>query len=290
MSPTRPLFFADSASAAIEAPLAATVGLGLLFAALMLAESLWPLARRPVEARGRLFANFGMGVLNFGLTALLPLSIPAVALLAESRSWGLLNLIGAPFWVAAPATVLAASLAQYAFHRAAHAWPPLWRLHRAHHCDTAVDLSTTLRNHPLELLAIVPWLSAVALVLGLSPAILALYQVASLAFSMWTHANIGLGPRTDRLLRLLFVTPPMHHVHHSAERRETDSNYGDVLSLWDRMFGTYADLDRARLDAMCKGLGPEEDARAGHLVHQLIAPFGSRRSVRTSTPRHETGL
>jgi len=172
MSPTRPLFFADSASAAIEAPLAATVGLGLLFAALMLAESLWPLARRPVEARGRLFANFGMGVLNFGLTALLPLSIPAVALLAESRSWGLLNLIGAPFWVAAPATVLAASLAQYAFHRAAHAWPPLWRLHRAHHCDTAVDLSTTLRNHPLELLAIVPWLSAVALVLGLSPAVL----------------------------------------------------------------------------------------------------------------------
>ncbi len=251
----------------------ATIVLVVLFVVLAGVEMVWPLVRRPVEARGRLLTNFAMGALNFGLGALLPLTIPAAALLAQERDWGLFNRIDVPFAVAAVATVGIASLAQYGFHRAAHAWPLLWRLHRVHHSDTAVDLSTTLRNHPFELLVVVPWLIATTLVFGLSAPALIAYQVTALGFGLWGHANLRLGPGLDRLLTLVLVTPPLHHVHHSADRRETDSNFGEVFSLWDRLFGTLVRLSPAEMDGMRRGLGDADDATAGSLLSQLAQPF-----------------
>lgn len=254
-----------------------TLGLAGLFIALTAVEMVWPLVRRPVEARGRLLTNFGMGALNFGLAALAPLSVPAVALVAERNGWGLLNLTPEPVWATVVATVLIVSLAQYLFHRAAHAWPLLWRLHRVHHADTAVDLSTTLRNHPLELLCVIPWLSAVALVFGLSAPVLTAFQIVALGFGLWGHANLRLTPATDRLLRLVVVTPPMHHLHHSVDQRETDSNFGDVFSLWDRLFRTHSRRTPEEMDTLRRGLGDADDAVAGHLGRQLIQPFSRTR-------------
>lgn len=250
-----------------------TIGLAVLFIALTAVEMVWPLVRRPVEARGRLLTNFGMGALNFGLAALAPLSVPAIALLADRNGWGLLNLTREPVWATVAATVLIASLAQYLFHRAAHAWPLLWRLHRIHHADTAVDLSTTLRNHPLELLFVIPWLSAVALVFGLSAPALTAFQIVALGFGLWSHANLRLTPRTDALLRLVVVTPPMHHLHHSVDQHETDSNFGDVFSVWDRLFRTHSRRTAKEMDALRRGLGDADDAVAGHFGRQLLQPF-----------------
>lgn len=261
---------------------AATVGLAALFVALTAVETLRPLVRRPVESRGRLLTNFGLGLLSFGLGALLPLSVPGAALLAGRNGWGLLNLANLPAWLEASVTVLAVSLAHYLFHRAAHAWPLLWRVHRVHHADTAVDLSTTLRNHPLELLVVAPWLCVVALALGLSAPVLAAYQVVALGFGLWGHANLRLPEPVDRALRLVLVTPPMHHVHHSTDARETDSNFGDILSLWDRLFGTYTARPLVGLGAMRRGLGAAEDAMAGHFARQLARPF---RPAEPSTAR-----
>lgn len=265
----------DRIGAALSGPgVLTTVGLVVLFVALTAVETVWPLVRRPVEARGRLLTNFGMGLLNFGVSGLLPLSVPAVALIAERNGWGLFNLAPLPFWAQAGGTVLAVSLAQYLFHRAAHAWPLLWRMHRVHHADTAVDLSTTLRNHPFELLFVVAWLCAVALALGLSAPVVVAYQVVALGFGLWGHANLRLAEPLDRILRWGLVTPPMHHVHHSAEVRETDSNFGEMVSLWDRLFGTYVVLSAVELEAMRRGLGDAEDEGAGRLRTQLARPFG----------------
>ena len=253
-------------------------GLALVatFMTLAAVEAWRPMVDNPVEARGRLTTNFMLGLLNMALAALLPLTAPAAAAWAAGEGVGLFNLFAPPAWANVAITLLAASLSQYAFHRAAHAWPWLWRLHRAHHSDTAVDLSTTLRNHPLELLALVPWQCAVAVAMGASATTLLVYQTAVVAFGLWTHANLRLGPRADRWLRTVVVTPTMHHRHHSATRGETDSNFGDVLPHWDRLFGTYDDADVSTVAAMRRGLGDDADVHAAALRRQLTEAFGRR--------------
>ena len=255
-------------------PVALLCGVFLLLAA---AELLRPLYRAPHEPSGRLLTNFALGAMNMTVSALLPLSTVMVATFAEQRGIGLLHQVAVPTLTAAAATILARSLAQYGIHRLSHASPLLWRVHRVHHCDTAIDVSTALRNHPLELLVVAPSFWAAALALGMHVPTLAAYELVAFCFAFWGHANVGLPPALDRALRWIVVTPAMHHVHHSARRRETDSNYADVLSLWDRLFGTYADLDAEALRAMRPGLGPALDDGSAVLTRQLLLPALSRR-------------
>jgi sterol desaturase/sphingolipid hydroxylase (fatty acid hydroxylase superfamily) len=192
---------------------------------------------------------------------------------AERHDIGLLNLLDVPAAAAIASTVAIRSLATYFVHRASHAIPWLWRIHRVHHADTALDLSTGLRNHPFELAIVVPALAAVTIASGLDPLTLLVYEAVALPFNLWSHANLRLHPRLDRTLRLLFVTPAMHHVHHSARRAETDSNFGDVFTLWDRLFGTYAMLDPSALQAVRFGLGEAHESRAASLAAQILSPL-----------------
>lgn len=267
-------FFGVGAARVVGDQAQAGLALAAIFLILALLEAWRPMVERPREGAGRVRTNFLLGAFNVAVAALLPLTAPAAALWAEARGVGLLNLVAAPMAVDVAATVVAASLAQYGFHRVAHAWPWLWRLHRAHHADTAVDLSTTLRNHPAELAVLIPWQCAVAVVLGASAPALAAYQVVVVAVGLWTHANLRLGPETDRRLRGLIVTPAMHHRHHSAHQPETDSNFGDVLPHWDRLFGTYDAAAEGEVARMRRGLGDAADAGSSRLIHQLREPFG----------------
>jgi sterol desaturase/sphingolipid hydroxylase (fatty acid hydroxylase superfamily) len=251
------------------------------------AAELWrPLYVGRNELPSRIPVNVALGLINAGLAVLLPLSTVLPAQWAAQQHVGLLNLAGPPLLVAAAATVAIRSLATYGIHRLSHAVPLIWRIHRVHHVDTALDLSTGLRNHPLELAVVAPCLAAVTIVLGLEPRTLMAYEAIALPFALWTHANVRLRPGLDHRLRLLFVTPAMHHVHHSARRAETDSNYGDVLSLWDRLFGTYKRLDERALQAVRFGLGETHDPGAASFAAQILSPL--RRDDR-SEARQESG-
>ena len=248
---------------------------GLLLIALAAAETLLPLHRTSEEAGGRIATNFAMGLLNAALLAALPLSSVIPAEWAREMKVGLFNAVATPALIAFSATIAIRSLAGYALHRLSHAVPLLWRVHRVHHCDTAVDLSTGFRNHPIETLFMAVGLALAATVFGLSvPALLA-YEIAAACFVLWGHANLRLPAGLDRALGWLLVTPAMHHVHHSARQPETDSNFGEVFSLWDRVFGTYRHLDAAEIAAMRIGLGESSDREAGRLVAQLCAPLRS---------------
>ena len=99
------------------------------------------------------------------------------------------------------------------------------------------------------------------------------YEAIALPFALWTHANLRLRPGADRMLRRLLVTPAMHHVHHSARRAETDSNYGDVFSLWDRLFGTHVTLDGRALQEVRFGLGEAHDPQAASFAAQILSPL-----------------
>ncbi|HET9640567.1 MAG TPA: sterol desaturase family protein [Allosphingosinicella sp.] len=248
-------------------------GFWLLLLALAAAETLRPLHAEPVEARGRLVTNFGMGLIAAALYTLLPLTSVAAAQWADVEDFGLLNVAPVAAAVAAGATLLAWSLANYWLHRAFHHGPWLWRLHRIHHVDTAVDLSTGFRNHPGEVLATAVARAGLAAALGLSVPALIAYEAAAFVASMWSHANLRLPARADRILRWLLVTPAMHHVHHSSTRCETDSNYGELLSVWDRLFGTYRPSDADSLATLRFGLGASDDEGAASLHRQLLSPL-----------------
>jgi len=217
--------------------------------------------------------NFGLGLINMALLPLAPISAFWVSEWAQRNGIGVLNLLNSSWWLlAAMATIAIQSFTGYAIHLLFHKTPWLWRLHRVHHFDTVVDVSTGLRNHPLEL---VPTLSInvlVAIVFGFLPWALIAYGTAEAMFALFTHANIKLPTSLDRALRLVLVTPRIHAVHHSAHKPETDSNYGSVFTIWDRLFGTYCDLRADCPEKMQFGLAELQDQRASDLWWQLKSP------------------
>lgn len=149
--------------------------------------------------------------------------------------------------------IVALDLSTYLAHVALHKSPLGWRFHRLHHSDEEVDVTTAFRQHPLESLwRIAAQLPAIAL-FGIPMWAVTLYLTISATNAQLEHANIRVPSALDRALRLLFVTPHMHKVHHSAWQPETDSNYANIFSVWDRLFGTYT--GQAEVEGLRYGLG-----------------------------------
>jgi sterol desaturase/sphingolipid hydroxylase (fatty acid hydroxylase superfamily) len=217
--------------------------------------------------------NFGLGLINLTLLPLAPISALWASEWAQHNGIGLLNLLGGSWWLLAAITTIAIqSFANYATHLLFHKTPWLWRVHRVHHFDNVVDVSTGLRNHPVELLPVVLINASVAIMFGLLPWALITYGTAEALFALYSHANIRFPTSLDRTLRLVLVTPRIHAVHHSAHKPETDSNYGGVFTIWDRLFGTYCDLRADCPEKMQFGLAELRDQRVSDLWWQLKSP------------------
>jgi sterol desaturase/sphingolipid hydroxylase (fatty acid hydroxylase superfamily) len=229
------------------------------FAGVFSVMALWELLapRRPlaVGRSPRWPSNLGILVADvLAVRLLLPTAAAGVALVAAERGFGLFHVIGLPFWLAAPIGFLALDLVIYGQHVMFHHVPWLWRLHRMHHADLDIDVTTGVRFHPVEiLLSLVIKIATVAL-LGIPAAAVVCFEVVLNATSMFNHANASLPRWLDRVARLILVTPDMHRVHHSVLRQETDSNFGFNLPWWDRLFGTYRPEPRAGHDGMTIGL------------------------------------
>ncbi len=167
----------------------------------------------------------------------------AVATWAGRNRFGLLHALG----LEGPGHFLAALVLldgwMYAWHRANHAVPFLWRFHRMHHSDRHMDVTTAARFHPGEQVGSALLRLGLVPLLGLGVWELVVYDALVNAVTQFHHADVSIG-RCDRWLRWLIVTPYVHKVHHSDRRAETDSNYATVLSVWDRVFGSF----RLRLD------------------------------------------
>lgn len=247
-------------------------GGGLLL--MMLWEVLTP--RRP-QAIGRLLRwpnNLGLVVLDTVVVRLVfPLAAVGMAFLAQGHRWGLFNLVPLPVWLATLAAVLLLDLTIYGQHVAFHALPVLWRLHRMHHADLEFDVTTGLRFHPVEiLLSMMIKLVAVA-VLGAPPLAVLVFEVLLNVTSMFNHGNVRLPRGLDYMLRFVIVTPDMHRVHHSIDRRETDSNFGFNLPCWDRLFGTYRPQPAMGHVLMTLGIDSFRDRRELWLDRMLSQPL-----------------
>ncbi len=192
------------------------------------------------------------------------LSAGAIGIAATmgQRQLGVLHVLS-PGWNFI-AGVLVLDFSAYAVHVLMHKVPWFWRFHRVHHSDLEVDVTTAFRQHPLEGLLRFVFTFAPAVLLGVSPLATAVYRLLSGINAMVEHANIRVPAAADRVLCWLVVTPHMHKVHHSRLPAETDSNYGNLSPLFDRLFGTFTPTRRAAgvrygLDAFA---GADLDVRA----------------------------
>lgn len=230
-------------------------------------------SERAAPRRRRWPANWAMTALNIVVLGALPVSGLAAAELARTNAWGLFNQLEVSFAVMLVAGFALRSLVSYAIHVAMHKVPALWRLHRVHHTDTALDVSTTVRFHPLEFIVSVPIVVGVVIGFGISPLVIILYELFDAVMAVFSHANIRLPRGLERVLQWILVTPDMHRVHHSSAQPETDSNYGATLSVWDRAFGTYVRKADGDLTQMELGLEQCRDARSTSFFWLLASPF-----------------
>lgn len=237
-------------------------------------ETMAPRRARQLPRRARWPANLGIVILNTTLVRLLlPTTAVAFALLGEQRGWGLLNNLDLPYWAAVILAILALDLAIYLQHVLFHVVPALWWLHRMHHADLDIDVTTGARFHPIEIAAsMILKLGAIAALGAPAEAVLA-FEIILNATAMFNHANLRLPGGLDRVLRWIVVTPDMHRVHHSIVRRETNSNFGFNLPWWDRLFGTYRALPAAGHEAMTIGIEQFRAPREQRLDHMLTQPF-----------------
>lgn len=215
-----------------------------VFAAFALLERRQPARAWRTTMRDRWLSHGALGGLSLLIPALLLRLVPAFAAVGAARlateaDVGLLHWLGLPALIAIPVGILLMDLAIYAQHRAMHRWPWLWRFHAIHHHDHDLDVTTALRFHPGEIILSTLYKAAAAALIGAPVLAIVIHETLLSAMAIFNHANIALSPRAERLVLPILVTPTMHVRHHSITRTEHDANYGNMLSVWDRLFASY---------------------------------------------------
>ena len=226
-------------------PWLAAAGLALL----LIAEGAAPFFHHGFEGRGggrwtHALRNLGLGLLNAAVVAIVFASAWFLtAEWADRNGFGLLNLlrdgVGLPDWAHLIGAICLLDIWMYLWHRANHEIPFLWRFHRVHHADAEMDVTTASRFHVGELVLSSTLRIPVLALIGAYAWELVLYELLMFAVVQFHHANISISSGVDRALRVLIVTPDIHRVHHSRWQPETDSNYASLLSVWDRVFGSF---------------------------------------------------
>lgn len=240
-------------------------------------EAVSPKRPRNLSRRIRWTRNLALIFINSVLVRLLvPFTAVGAALYAGQHQIGLLHHMSLPYPGAVVISVLALDLLIYIQHVIFHYVPLLWRLHKVHHIDQEIDVTTGLRFHPVEILLSALIKGAAVLLLGAPALAVVIFEILLNATAMFNHGNISLPAAMDRILRLFVVTPDMHRVHHSVIVEETNSNFGFNMPWWDRIFGTYKPQPRAGHLNMAIGLEEYRDAGETGLWALLILPFLSR--------------
>src|SRR6476660_5265697 len=175
-------------------------------------------------------------VINFGFAFLIVITSDWCV----AHHFGLLEWITMPLWLELIVGLMLLDLiGAYTIHLIQHKVKWMWKFHMIHHADMHVDTTTANRHHPGESVFRAVFAVIAVFVTAAPVWMIMLYQSVSVVLAQFNHANIKMNPALDKALRLVFVTPNMHRVHHHYLRPETDSNYGNIFSVWDKLFGTY---------------------------------------------------
>ncbi len=210
-----------------------------LFVILFLIESKFQLRKRVQSRWKRIFINFIVSIPAFVLLRVL--LIPGMVWLAtQNQQWqfGLNYFLGLPPWLTAALAFVLLDYSNYIWHIMLHKFPLLWRFHLVHHTDLDLDITTGFRFHFGEMIGSVLFRGAALLLIGVSPLMVLIYEIAFEAATQFHHSNIKIPFRLEKALNYLIVTPRMHGIHHSIIKKETESNYSIIFSFWDRIHKT----------------------------------------------------
>lgn len=222
-------------------------------------ESIVPLYRYQNSRMRHALPNVALTLILVLTNLALSFSSAYLAGLTVRNGVGLFSVFGLATWAQAVFGVIALDLFAYFAHVVLHKSWLGWQFHRVHHSENAVDVTTAFRQHPGETVWRMLWQLAAVLVFGIPLWVVVIYLIVSALNAQLEHANIRVNGSFDRLLRLTIVTPHMHKVHHSRDQKETDSNYSNIFSFWDRLFGTYtAGIDIRKLRYGLDGFDAQE--------------------------------
>ena len=248
-------------------------GLFFIFAAI---EYIFP-RRTIVKSKARRWiTNWAITILNTLTLRLFSVALPLLAIGAafdaQNLNVGFFNRINFSYWVEFLLVILILDFAIWLQHLLTHKIGFLWRIHRVHHSDTQMDVSTAIRFHPIEIALSMALKIGLVYALGADPLSILFFEILLNGSSIFNHANIKIPTRIDKVLRLFIVTPDMHRIHHSRDRNEHDTNFGFALSVWDRFFRTYKDYPQTKHEDMEIGLN-WQDEKPEKLGWSLALPF-----------------
>ncbi len=251
------------------------------FIGVLLLCALWenklPRKTLTVSRAVRWVNNLSLVALNSAtIVILMPMVAFQAAVIASENQWGLLYLAPVPIWLNILLSAVLLDFIIYVQHVVFHRVPSLWKIHRMHHADLDIDVTTGTRFHPIEILISMVVKIGAVFVLGVSPISIVIFEIILNASAMFNHSNAKLALPFDAWLRALIVTPDMHRVHHSIIPRETHSNFGFFLSIWDRMFGTYRAQPELGHNHVVIGLPDIRDEKEQRLDKMLTQPFRHR--------------
>ena len=211
----------------------------VFFVILFVLESKFQLRKRVQNRWKRIIINFSVSLPSFALLRLV--FIPFMVWLAyknERWQFGLNYLYVASAWLEAVIAFLLLDYTNYLWHIVLHKMPLMWRFHLVHHTDLDLDITTSFRFHFGELIGSVFFRGAAVILVGISPLMVLIYEIAFDASNQFQHSNMKIPFRLEKVLNKVLVTPRMHGIHHSRKKRETDSNFSIIFSFWDRLHRT----------------------------------------------------
>lgn len=246
----------------------------------------WLIPRRMYQPRGvRWFSNLSISAINILALALLSLSAVAASLFALEYKWGLFYVWNLPLWPQIFIAIIILDLVVYWQHRLFHTRGIFWAIHRMHHTDNMVDVTTALRFHPLEIIISMLIKCLTIVLLGAPLLGVIIFEILLNVAAMFNHSNVKLPLLLDKVLRMVVVTPDMHRVHHSQTFRERNTNYGFFLSFWDRIFVSYCAQPELGHEKMRIGLKQYQQPKQNYLPVMLIQPWRKSKQLNNKSHR-----
>lgn len=265
-----------------ECRLFAFVFFFLLLAALETKYCAW-LWQEP--RRKRWYRNLSLMLISkLTIRVVFPFLTISTAWIAAQKGMGYFNQNPAPLIVTMILSMVLIDLVMYLQHLMMHRITLFWRMHRVHHMDRQLDISTGLRFHPLEEIFTMGFKLLAVAFIGAPVVAVLLYEILLNAMTMFAHMNVYIKPKVDKILRWLIITPNMHRTHHSDYPKETNSNYGFCLSIWDRAFGTYTVFPITGERRITVGLEDYQQSYFQTVPNLLLNPFNPR-SLKVRHPK-----
>ncbi len=233
---------------------------------------------RLLKRKDRWGANIGMVIFSSALLRLIaPLGLFYFCHMGQERSLGFFHLVDMNIFVEIIISLILLDFLIYLQHRLFHHFDFLWRFHRVHHADVDLDASSALRFHPLEILFSFLYKAVFILLFGFSFESVFFFEIILSSMAIFNHSNLYIPHKIERLLRLIFVTPQMHIIHHSVKQIQSDSNFGFNLSCWDRILKSYTD----KFDQNSKiGQNYYRDRQSHRLLKLIGLPFKNENNLK----------